>query len=346
MKTSLNKRTLAPACSRFLAACLLSACVIAHAAGSFPPDAPGATDHTLIQRFTGSALIGYRVSGWDQSVHPLALPDSWDKLKQAQPVEGRITRLIYLAPAGKTPLEVARNYQRALEAAGFKKSFACDGSCPNLLSAWSRTAKIEDGMNWTKGSIPSKSGSTFSATGALSMDDAHMLVGSLSVSGTSVPVLLYTSYAHTPATELTVSYLEIVEPKSMPSGQVSVNAAALQSGLVAAGHVPMYGLFFDTGRAELKPESKPQLEEIAKLLKAQPSLQVWLVGHTDNQGAVEANLTLSRQRAQAVADGLVRGHQIDAKRLQARGVANLAPVASNAAEAGRARNRRVELVLP
>ena len=341
-----NKHALAPAWPWFLAAYLTSASLIANAAGSFPPDAPGATDHPLIKRFSGSALMGFRVSEWDQSVHPLALPESWNQLKQAEPVEGRITRLIYLAPAGKTPLEVARNYQQALEAAGFKKSFACDGACGDLLSAWTRTAKIENGMQWTKGSIPSKSGSTFSPTGALSTYDSHMLVGSIGRGGSNFPVLVYTSYAHTPATELTVSYIEIVQPKTMPSGQVSVDAAALQSGLSTDGHVPMYGLFFDTGRAELKPESKPQLYEIAKLLKSQAALKVLVVGHTDNQGAVEANLNLSRQRAQAVADALVRDHQIDAERLQTRGVANLAPIASNSAEAGRARNRRVELVLP
>lgn len=329
-----------------LAGFLMMCSGAASAAGSFPPDVAAAIDHPLIQRFSGSALIGYRLSDWDQSIHPLGKPPSWDKLGQAQPVEGRITRLVYLAPAGKTPLEVARNYEQALNAAGFKKSFACDGACGDLLSAWTRTARIENGMQWTRGSIPSKSGSTYSASGALSNYETHMLVGSISRAGITFPVLLYTSFAHSPATELTVSYVEIVEPKPMPVGQVSVDAGALQGGLAAEGHVPMYGLFFDSGRAELKPESKPQLDEIAKLLKAQPALQVWLVGHTDNQGAIEANLVLSRQRAQAVLDALVQAYSIDAKRLQARGVANLAPVASNGGEAGRARNRRVELVLP
>lgn len=201
---SLKEHALIPGWSALVAVCLLGASLIANAAGSFPPDAPGAVDQPLIKRFSGSALIGYRLSDWDQSVHPLALPESWNQLKQGQPVEGRITRLIYLAPAGKTPLEVARNYQQALEAAGFKKSYACDGACGDLLSAWTQTAKIEDGMQWTKGSIPSKSGSTFSATGALSTYDAHMLVGSISRGGSNVPVPLYTSSAHTPATELTV----------------------------------------------------------------------------------------------------------------------------------------------
>ena len=79
-------------------------------------------------------------------------------------------------------------------------------------------------------------------------------------------------------------------------------------------------------------------------LKAQPALKVLIVGHTDNVGAVDANLTLSQGRAQAVVAALVpRG--IAAGRLQGRGVANFAPLASNATEEGRARNRRVEMVL-
>ena len=112
----------------------------------------------------------------------------------------------------------------------------------------------------------------------------------------------------------------------------------------ADGKIALYGIYFDTGKAVLKPESQAQVDQMVALLKAQPTLKVYLVGHTDSEGALDANLALSQQRAQAVVDALVRA-KVDAKRLNARGVANLAPVASNAADAGRARNRRVELVL-
>jgi OmpA-OmpF porin, OOP family len=115
--------------------------------------------------------------------------------------------------------------------------------------------------------------------------------------------------------------------------------------LQADGKIALYGLFFDTGKAEVKAESKPQLDEMAKLLQGQPALKVYIVGHTDSQGGLEANLALSQQRAQAVVAALAGAYKVDAKRLQARGVASLAPVASNANDAGRARNRRVELVI-
>ena len=83
---------------------------------------------------------------------------------------------------------------------------------------------------------------------------------------------------------------------------------------------------------------------VAKLLRDNAGLRVYIVGHTDNAGALDGNLALSQRRADAVVAALVGTHKIDAKRLAARGVASLSPVASNRAEPGRARNRRVELV--
>jgi OmpA-OmpF porin, OOP family len=94
----------------------------------------------------------------------------------------------------------------------------------------------------------------------------------------------------------------------------------------------------------LKPESRPQLAEMAKLLKAHPALKVHIVGHTDNQVGVPANLALSQQRADAVVAALVQENQLDPKRMTARGLGSFAPVASNSVEAGCAKNRRVELV--
>jgi OmpA-OmpF porin, OOP family len=130
----------------------------------------------------------------------------------------------------------------------------------------------------------------------------------------------------------------------MPSGQVTVDSKSLLSGLEAEGKVAIYGIYFDTGKAEIKPESQAQLEEMGKLMKSQPGLKVFIVGHTDNQGQFDFNVTLSRQRAQAVVDALTKNFGIAVARMIPYGVASVAPVASNAEEAGRAKNRRVELV--
>jgi outer membrane protein OmpA-like peptidoglycan-associated protein len=108
--------------------------------------------------------------------------------------------------------------------------------------------------------------------------------------------------------------------------------------------VALYGLYFDSGKSELRADSKPTLAEMAKLLRQDPALRAYIVGHTDNQGTYVHNLELSQKRAESVVAALVAGYTIDPKRLVPKGVASVAPVASNDTEAGRTRNRRVELV--
>jgi OOP family OmpA-OmpF porin len=104
------------------------------------------------------------------------------------------------------------------------------------------------------------------------------------------------------------------------------------------------GIYFDTGKSVLKPESPAAVAEIAKLLKADPALKVYAVGHTDNVASLDLNTKLSQDRAETLAQALVTKHGIAADRLVARGVGPLAPVANNDSEEGRAKNRRVELV--
>ena len=138
-------------------------------------------------------------------------------------------------------------------------------------------------------------------------------------------------------------FLWIVEKQAMEQDIVA-NAAALADGLRTTGHVVVEGILFDTGKSTIKPESAQAIGEVAKLLGADPGLKLFVVGHTDTVGTVESNLTLSQARAEAVLQSLVRDHGIAAARLRAFGCGPFAPVASNGAEEGRARNRRVELV--
>lgn len=342
MKTCSSTRT-----RRTLAAAALALLPLGAFAATPPADVPGGADHAMVKRFTGSTLIGYQRSDWDQALLPLSARESGDgrsQLLDKRVVEGQRTRLVYLAPLGKTPLEVQRNYEAALQGAGLKKLYACDADCSGLYFAWTKTARIDTGLTWSKGTIPSGGGGAYGVESPY-RHDGRMLVGSLTQGGREVFVLLYTSTAAADDTRIAATYLEIVETRPMATGQVTVDAKAMQGGLQADGKVALYGIYFDTGKAELKPESKAQLDEMAKLLQAQPALKVYIVGHTDNQGALDANVALSQQRAQAVAAALGSAYKIDTKRLQARGVASLAPVATNATDDGRARNRRVELVV-
>jgi outer membrane protein OmpA-like peptidoglycan-associated protein len=145
-------------------------------------------------------------------------------------------------------------------------------------------------------------------------------------------------------TSYTGSYsLFIVEKKAMEQDIVA-NADAFLDDLKRTGHAAVYGIYFDTGKSTLKPESEQSVAEIAKLLKKEMSLNLYVVGHTDNVGGLESNMKLSQDRAGAVVEALVKTHGIPPARLKSFGNGPYAPVESNDTEEGKGRNRRVELV--
>lgn len=136
----------------------------------------------------------------------------------------------------------------------------------------------------------------------------------------------------------------IVEMKPMDSGLVTVNAESLAGDITRTGHASVYGIYFDTGKADVKPESDAALKEIAKLLQKDAQLKLYVVGPTDNVGNLASNQDLSQRRADAVAQLLSAKYGVPPSRLRAIGDGPSAPVASNDSEEGRAKNRRVELV--
>lgn len=138
--------------------------------------------------------------------------------------------------------------------------------------------------------------------------------------------------------------LDLIEVQPMTQNMVTVKADEMARSIASSGRVALYGILFDTNKAEIKSESQPALEEIAKLLHADAKLALHVVGHTDYVGSYDTNLGLSKRRADAVVAALTTTYGIGSGRLTAGGVANLAPVAVNTTEEGRAKNRRVELV--
>jgi outer membrane protein OmpA-like peptidoglycan-associated protein len=126
---------------------------------------------------------------------------------------------------------------------------------------------------------------------------------------------------------------------------IVLSADQIAKDIGAGGKVVFYGIYFDSDKATIKPESAPTLAEMAKWLKANASAKVYIVGHTDMQGAHDHNMKLSRGRATSVVAALAGQHGVAKDRLAPDGAGPLAPVASNTDEAGRARNRRVEMVL-
>jgi OmpA-OmpF porin, OOP family len=319
--------------------------------GQARQDVAGGKDHALLSRYQGSWLIAYRQQPFAQ-VRPLAMMTESGaarlKLDRSLSVEGEVAELFYVSPKGRTALEVQRNYETALTQAGAKILYTCTGNdydChggggpanPLLLN---REVPLKQQAQTTDGA--------YYAFGATAKN-LRMSVMQLTRGGVTSYITAYTVDCPNDSKDFggsAATYLQIVQPKAMDAGKVTVfDAKQIANGLQEEGKMSFYGIYFATGKADLQPQSKAQLEQMAKTLTQSPALKVFIVGHTDNQGGVEANVALSQRRAEAVVASLVRDYKIDANRVAAKGVASFAPLASNTAESGRARNRRVEMVV-
>jgi len=303
-------------------------------------DSPGSSDHPLVTRYTGSIIDGYEVKDFASYTLPLgpAVRDASGgrSATESATLEGKITRILYRGPEERSTLEIVRNYQSALEAAGFETVFRCTPDDCGQLFHWIFYKEMEQRITNTR-----TSGSAFDIP-----QELHYLAASGSIDGADVHISVLVAFDNgfSPVSKRPVTLLEVVETETMDTGMVTINAEAMAAGIDATGHIPIYGIFFDTDAAEIKPESAPTLQEIATLLANRPDLDLLVVGHTDNQGAYDHNLDLSRRRAASVVSALVDDYGVAANRLVSDGVGYLSPVASNDTEPGRGRNRRVELV--
>jgi outer membrane protein OmpA-like peptidoglycan-associated protein len=137
-------------------------------------------------------------------------------------------------------------------------------------------------------------------------------------------------------------YQTIVTEKAMQQ-EVTADASSLSDELNKTGHVAVYGIHFETGKAAILPDSENVLSEIVKMLQANPTVKLSVEGHTDSAGSAASNQTLSEKRAQSVVAWLT-AHGVDASRLKSNGWGQAKPVADNSTDDGKAKNRRVELV--
>ena len=307
---------------------LIAAVAVASTAGpSWAQDLEGAKDHPMISRYPEAVIDRYREEAFDD----IALITGPVKGKQAESsldVEGRLTDIRYWIPAGRSTLEVFRNYEDALGASGFDILYLC---------------KNEDcgGRDFNHAAVPytSEQGDAY--------NDQRYLAARLTRAEGDVFAALYVNRAYGIGGEKKdriFVQLTVVEAQPMERGLVTVDAEAMRKGLEAEGHIALYGILFEFDSDAVRPESTPALEEIAALLTGDPGLSLLVVGHSDDQGSLDYNLDLSRRRAQAVVARLVADHGIAAGRLEGHGVGYLAPVADNRSEEGRTLNRRVELV--
>jgi OOP family OmpA-OmpF porin len=303
-------------------------------------DLPNSKDPAGMKRYEGSELIGYRAPKFDEYLLPLGPPTSEDPpaYEKSKPVDGQISYYTYLAPAGRSPAELFRNYKQEFQRLGiavqYEKSAGQHG--------W-----FGPGFDKIAGEID------LAQILAYDEDDERLLVGKSGDATPSYYVVFVTAYKDGIIPERlqgriakgqALAQLVVVTADVMEKKMAFVNADDMKQAIHDSGKVAVYGLYFDTDKDAVKAESQPTLAEIAKLLKSEPALRLHVVGHTDNQGKPDYNLDLSRRRAASVVAELTTKYGIPAARLDAFGCGIYSPVASNEAEEGRAKNRRVELV--
>lgn len=126
--------------------------------------------------------------------------------------------------------------------------------------------------------------------------------------------------------------------------RIAVGAPDMRSKLLTEGKLVTYGIYFDSGKDIVKPESYGTLKSIADVLTENPNVKVKIIGHTDSDGADAANLDLSKRRSQAVKNTLSKDFGIDASRMETDGLGETQPVAANDTPSNKALNRRVEFI--
>jgi outer membrane protein OmpA-like peptidoglycan-associated protein len=328
-------------------------------------DIKGAKDNPLLKRYQGSFIVSYEQKAFDELALPLsplekAEPTRQDRKnnniyvsKAQKELEGRYTRLVYVNPAGRSSLEVLRNYQDEIKAKGGEIIFECKGE-----ACGGDPGRATEGGGGDQSLMmhllpPSRVTDPDFSNGACTLQsriqDQRYFAARVPVEGGDAYLALMTwvmqdsTYCKA-LTDRTATLAILVEPKAREQKMVLVKAEEMAAGIAKDGRIALYGIYFDTDKADLKPESNPTLEQIAALMKADPKLNILVVGHTDNQGGFDHNIELSKRRAAAVAQALASRHGIAASRLKPYGVGMTAPAASNDSDQGRAKNRRVELV--
>lgn len=300
-------------------------------AGVQAADVAGSADHPLIPRYEGAEIIQYQTQAYADKAFLIGPAKAYGGLAKnadaAQVLEGKLTQLVYRAPAERTPLEVYRNYQQALQEAGFETRFGCEREAcggrnfNHAVTQGSPFREYHQEQRYLLARLPRAEGDVYAALYVVLNRDGGG-----------------------PNRARSMVQLDVLEQQAMEQRMVVVEAPAMQADLAAKGRVALYGILFDFDQASMRADSAPQLEAIATLLKASPSLKVLVVGHSDAKGALDYNRELSQRRAQSIVEALAGQHGIARERLTAIGVGMAAPVASNRSEQGMALNRRVELV--
>lgn len=320
----------------------------------FTKDQPGSKDHPLLKRIEGSVILNYATKKFDS--HQIALgPVIFDyeaqKNKDWQKInaEGARTTLFYREPADASTLECLRSYQEELKEKGFEILFegASNGGGDNntLDNGYGRfvEAVYLSETDYALQHYTMKGAEDFRYTALKKAGEGDAGDVYVTIFAAAVPDS-WKDAEKGLTTGTVVARVDVIESKALKNRMVLVKADEMEKQISTTGRVALYGIYFDTNKATLKPESDTTLAEVQKLMSSDPNIKLLVVGHTDNVGEFEFNRDLSNRRAAAVVEALASRYGISSQRLFPFGCSFASPAAPNATEDGRTKNRRVELV--
>ncbi|MFO7575252.1 MAG: OmpA family protein [Bacteroidales bacterium] len=244
-------------------------------------------------------------------------------------IDGKIRRQFCQMPEGISAYEVIKNYEKAIQSKGGTIIY---------LSQEVKRYKLENG-EWyhymRDGFAKARKEKTKIVHGHfISYLANKYVVGKIAT--TEHDILISVAAAD--------GYYELVTVIAEPMDMDNVSLTVMNEGIAEKGKIAIYDIYFDMGKSEVKNESDNALSIIASYLNDNPDKKFLIVGHTDNTGDFNANVSLSNARANAVIEKLVSTFGINKAQVIPYGVGSASPQMSNATDEGKARNRRVELV--
>jgi outer membrane protein OmpA-like peptidoglycan-associated protein len=274
-----------------------------------------------VKPFPGAKAVDQSTRAFDEYWMPLGRLTGEAQAEKVETLGGKWNHITYTTPAGRSVAEVFRHYEQQVAAAGLEVVYTCKG--------------IECGEGGRK-----SNGDWW----ALS-DHRRFMAARLQRPGGDlwVSVHVHARDANAPV-QHELDVIEVKPPAIAPPARNESDAATLAKELKADDRVVLHSLAFVEGKPTLMPASAGVMQAIADLLNRDPSLKLHVVVHSDDAMPAPASLDLTKRRASAVAQTLVRQYRIAPARVQPAGVGPLAPIASNRTPEGRAMNRRVELV--
>lgn len=317
---------------------LVLSCLVAMPVLAAKGDARGSEDHPLLSRFPDTYISSYYASEYDEFLVATG-PRTDQELPPVLRLEGKVTTLGYEANELKySALQIYRNYEKAFAKAGFTPIFTCrnDNECGsyfvNKLYWYGNPARQGRDKGLDAPNLHGSRHQYFYWSGKADVQGKEVYASLLvaQTSGGSFP---------------TKAILDIGEIESLDDDRISIDLDGMSKAIAETGKVELEGVFFDTAKATLKAESSEAVATIADYLQQNDAQSFYVVGHTDSQGALDFNMKLSQDRAETVVRTLIQEHGISGNRLKSVGVGPVSPVMSNSSDAGRSKNRRVELVL-